>query len=164
MSSIEEKLWDYIDGSCTPDEHHAIGLLIKQDEVYHSKYLDLLKLNQEFAAMELDEPPMSLTYNVMETIRAEHAQKPLKATINSNIIKGISGFFVLTILVLLVFMLANVHLTAGNALPQVTNFTMPDLSKYFTGPIAKGFLFFDVILGLFLLDTYLRKSSFSKQA
>ena len=77
------------------EEQKAIDMLIAQDEVYRRKYEELLALNQEFSKMELDEPPMAFTYNVMEAIRAEHAQQPLKAGINKRIIKGISGFFII---------------------------------------------------------------------
>src|SRR5271156_1008235 len=113
MNSIEEKIWNYIDGSCTPEEQKAIGLLIEQDEVYRRKYDELVQLNTEFAAIELDEPPMAFTYNVMETIRTEHAQQPLKAAINKRIIKGIGLFFIITISVILIFTLANIHWSAG---------------------------------------------------
>ncbi|MDB5009928.1 MAG: hypothetical protein JWQ06_717 [Mucilaginibacter sp.] len=164
MSSIEEKLWDYIDGTCTPEEQKAISLQIEQDEIYRDKYLDLLRLNQEFSTMELDEPPMALAYNVMQTIRAEHAQKPLKATINSGIVKGISAFFVFMIAVLLIFILSNIHWSAANSPLPLTYFKMPDFTNYFSGPVIKGFLFFDVVLGLFLFDTYRRKKSFLKQS
>ena len=164
MSSVEEKLWNYIDGSCTPDEQKAISLLIEQDEMYREKYIELLKLDSDFSLLELDEPPMAFTYNVMETIRAEHAQKPLKATINHTLIKGISIFFVLTILALIVFILANLNWSAGSSTTQFIAFKLPVVTHYFTGPVVKGFLFFDVVLGLYLFDSYFRKRSFSKQS
>jgi len=160
MSSIEEKLWDYIDGSCTAEDRQAIGLLIEQDEVYRRKYNELVKLNHEFAAIELDEPPMAFTYNVMETIRTEHAQIPLKAAINKRIIKGIAAFFVITITAILLITLASINWHTGSAAP--IKFTMPDISHYFTGRYMQAFLFFDVVLGLYLFDAYLRKKSFTK--
>ncbi|HEY0246000.1 MAG TPA: hypothetical protein VGC01_10590 [Mucilaginibacter sp.] len=164
MNNIEEKLWNYIDGSCLPDEQQAISLLIEQDELYRSKYLELLQLNQEFNAIELEEPPMAFTYNVMEAIRAEHAQKPLKASINLGIIGGISAFFIFVILALVIIALASIQWSSINPGLPVTNFQLPNFSKYFSGPVIKGFLYFDVILGLFLFDAYLRKKSFSKQS
>ena len=164
MNSIEERLWNYIDGACLPEEQQAISLLIEQDALYRSKYLELLQLNQEFATMELEEPPMAFTYNVMETIRAEYAQKPLKANINLGIIRGISAFFVFIILALIIVVLANIQWSTVNSGFHTTNFQLPDFTKYFTGPVIKGFLFFDVVLGLFLFDAYLRKKSFSKQS
>ncbi|MBC7401231.1 MAG: hypothetical protein H7289_14930, partial [Mucilaginibacter sp.] len=86
MNSIEEKLWSYIDGNCTTNERAAIDLLLIEDETYQQAYLELLALNREIAGMELEEPSMAFTYNVMENIRAEHARQPLKTHINNNII------------------------------------------------------------------------------
>src|ERR1700733_7676515 len=102
MNNMEEKLWSYIDGLCTPEEQKAIGDLINTDAAVGSKYRELLKLNKEFAAMELDEPPMAFTYNVIEAIRTENAQVPLKAAINKRIIRGISIFFIATLAILLI--------------------------------------------------------------
>src|SRR5258708_704095 len=114
MNTVEERLWNYIDGSCSDEEKKAIDILIARDEVYMRKYEELLALNREFSKMELDEPSMAFTYNVMEVIRAEHAQNPLKAGINKSIIKGIAGFFILTILVMLIFVLSTVHFSLAN--------------------------------------------------
>jgi len=50
MKSIEEKLWDYIDGTCTATEHQVINLLIETDKLYQDKYNELLLLNNEFAS------------------------------------------------------------------------------------------------------------------
>jgi len=102
MNTIEERLWNYIDGTCSEVDRKAVDILIAQDEVYRRKYQELLALNQAFSKMELDEPSMAFTYNVMEAIRAEHAQQPLKAGINKRIIKSISGFFIVSIALLLI--------------------------------------------------------------
>src|SRR5471030_1947791 len=108
MNNIEESLWNYIDGNCTAGEQKAVSELIAQDEAWRTRYQELLNLNREFSAMELEEPPMAFTYNVMEIIRTEQAQKPLKAAINKRIIKGIAGFFVITITILVIYAMANV--------------------------------------------------------
>jgi hypothetical protein len=159
MSSIEEKLWDYIDGNCTPAEHEAIDVLIAQDENYRTKYLELLALNREIAAMEFDEPSMAFTYNVMETIRADHAKKPLKAKVNGFIIKGIAWFFILTIAALVVILLASIKWhTAGTVAPVI------DVKSYLNGPALQVFLFFDVVLALFLFDSVLRKRFVTKNS
>ena len=34
MNNIEEQLWNYIDGTSSPEEQKAISMLIEQDEVY----------------------------------------------------------------------------------------------------------------------------------
>ena len=164
MNTMEEKLWNYFDGTCSEEEKKAIDILIAQDEVYRRKYQELLALNQEFSKMELDEPPMAFTYNVMETIRAEHAQQPLKAAIDKRIIKGISGFFIVSILLLIIYVLSTMRLTSANVSVHLPDsLKLPDIKNYLSKPVLEGFLFFDVVLGLFLLDAYLRKKSVSKQ-
>jgi anti-sigma factor RsiW len=167
MNTIEEKLWNYIDGTCTPAEQDAIARLIEQDEAYSKKYQELLQLNIEFAAMELDEPPMAFTYNVMESIRTENARQPLKATIDKRIIMGIAVFFVFTILALLVFTFANTHsqlsaIDVKVSLPATIK--LPNVTNIFTGPVFKWFIMFDVVLALFLSDSYLRRKKTTKQA
>ena len=164
MNTIEEKLWNYIDGTCSEEERKAIDILIAQDEVYRRKYGELLALNQEFSKMELDEPPMAFTYNVMEAIRAEHAQQPLKAGINKGIIKGISGFFIVSIALLLIMTISTIHTSPANIsvhLPDSVR--LPDIKNYLSKPVLEGFLFFDIVLGLFLFDAWLRRKSVSKQ-
>lgn len=164
MNSIEETLWNYIDGNCTPGEQEAVSALIEQDESYRTKYDELLALNREFAAMELDEPPMAFTYNVMEAVRAGEALKPLKAAINKRIIRMIAVFFVGMLSVCLVFVLANIHITAGSGTAAVAEkFRLPDIKSYITPPMIEGFLFLDVILALFMFEAFLRKRNQHKE-
>jgi len=162
MNSIEEKLWNYIDGTYTAAERDEISRLIESDSAYREQYRELVLLNSEFEKMELDEPPMAFTYNVMEQIRTQEALVPLKSGINKNIIRGIGGFFVLTICLLLIIALRDVKWSTGQS-----NFQMPaqmsssNIKGIFTGTWMNAFLLFDVILGLFLLDTFLRKKKSS---
>jgi len=157
MNTIEEKLWNYIDGTCTAEEREGISILIERDEVYRQKYEELLLLNVEFTNMEMDEPSMAFAYNVMETIRAENAMKPLKAAVDQRIIKGIGLFFILTISALLIFMLSQIKWTSGGSLLPAVDFKMPNIKEYFNSTAVYAFVFVDLILGLFLLDNYLRK-------
>jgi hypothetical protein len=163
MNSMEEKLWDYIDGSCTEGEHKAITMLIEQDEVYRKKYKELLNMDQDFNLMELDEPSMAFTYKVMESIRAEHAQQPLKAAIDKRIILGISAFFIITIAALLIYVLGNVNWSSGESFKVPNQLNTDHIKNFLTGPVIKGFLFFDVVLGLFFLDNFLRRQNVAKQ-
>jgi len=159
MSNIEEKLWAYIDGTCTPQEHDEIAQQIVQNEQLRLQYEELLRLHQEFGQLEPDEPPMAFTYNVMETIRAETALKPLKAGINAGVIRFISVFFILTIVVLLGIVIANM---AGNGsiihdAPSVHFNIDGTISQLFKGPLMKCFVLFDVVIALLLTDTWLRR-------
>lgn len=165
MKSVDEKLWDYIDGSCSAEEAKAIAMLIATDNVYGDKYDELLKFNEGFAEVEMDEPSMAFTYNVMETIRTTHAQSPLKAAINKRIILGIAAFFIVSIAVLLIVTIGSVNWSvAGNtSVKMPAQFNTTTINSFFTGPAIKGFLFFDLVIGLFLLDTYLRRKGVVKQ-
>ncbi|MES2274476.1 MAG: hypothetical protein V4592_00520 [Bacteroidota bacterium] len=167
MNSIEEQLWNYIDGTCTNAEREQISQLIIHDEEYKQQYAELMQLNNEFSSIELDEPPMAFTYNVMEQIRTQEASVPLKAAINKQIIYAIAAFFVLTILTVLAFALRDINWSSGGS--QTTSFKMPaslnssEIKSFTSGPWMNGFLFFDVVLGLFLFDAYLHKRNKPKQ-
>ncbi len=164
MTHIEEKLWDYIDGNCAAEEQKNITALIASDAAWQAKYQELLNLNKEFSAMELEEPSMAFTYNVMETIRDEAAKVPLKSVINKRIIWGIGIFFAFTILALLVYIITNTKFSGTDtsfSLPQ--GLKMPDLKNYFTKPVIECFFFFDVILALFLSDAFFRKKRLLRQ-
>ncbi len=165
MNTIEEKLWNYIDGTCTPAEQDAITRLIEQDEVYGKKYQELMALNQEFANIELDEPPMAFTYKVMETIRTENAMQPLKAAIDKRVIIGIGVFFTLTILALLAFIFANINISLSAVDVKITlpaSVKLPHISNVFSSQLFKWFLVFDVVLALVLTDGYLRRKKTAK--
>ncbi len=166
MNCVEEKLWNYIDGNCSPEEQQAMDILIATDEVYKRKYHELVKLNMDFACMELDEPSMGFSYKVMETIRAENALKPLKAAVDKRIIKGITAFFVFSISVLLIFSFAQVNWSAGNGASALSaiDIKIPHIESYLNGTVLKVFVLFDIVAGLVLLDGYLRKKLNRKMA
>ncbi|NCD69212.1 anti-sigma factor family protein [Mucilaginibacter agri] len=171
MNSIEEKLWNYIDGTCTPEEQQAISMLIETDEVYRSQYEELLALNQEFSNLELDEPPMAFTYRVMEAIRTEEAAVPLKAAINKNIIRSLFAVFGFIIAAVIIYALFTINWSAGSTgtaslnLPEVKlPVNLPPAKNVLSSaPVLKAFFFFDVVLGLFFFDAYLRKQRAAKQ-
>lgn len=164
MNNMEEKLWAYIDGTCSAEEQQAISELIHTDVLVRAKYEQLLQLNAEFSAMELDEPPMAFTYNVMEVIRNENASVPLKAAINKKIIRGIGLFFVLTLTAAIIFMLANVKFSGGQAVSLSQYVKIPAINTGQAKILVQAFVFFDVVLGLYLFDAYLRRKRHQKPA
>jgi hypothetical protein len=157
MNNMEEKIWAYIDGSCSAEEEQAIGLLIKQDDDYQRVYNELFALNTSLILTELDEPSMAFTYNVMGAIRAEQAQKPLKTRINPYIIKGIAAFFIVMIVVGVASVFKDINWTDNST--TVNTLTLPNFKNYFSRPVLNAFLFLDLVLGLFLLDDFLRRKS-----
>ena len=155
MNTIEQQLWDYIDGNLDESQQKAIEKKIETEAEVKTQYEELLKLNLAFEHIDLDEPSMSFTRNVMESVVLQPAPVSLKTKVDKRIIYSISGFFILSILTLLSFVLYN------------TTFTMPDFTAYFstnlnlekfiTPTSVYVFLFIDLIIGLVFLDYVLRK-------
>ena len=163
MNNIEEILWNYIDGNCSPEEYKTISALILQDETYRLKYDELITLNKQISLHELDEPPMAFTFNVMEAVRMEHARVPLQTSINKKRIMGIVVFFAVILLCLLIFVLSNTNWTAHGQLSSLDlNIKLPDISISKAKIALNGFVFFDVILGLYLIDAWLRKNAVTR--
>ena len=164
MNAIEEKLWNYIDGNCTAEEQNNIIALIDADDTIKLKYQELLNLNKQFAAMELDEPPMAFTYNIMEAIRTENALTPLKASISKKMVQGITAFFLLTIMSLMLYAVMNsVSFSSSAPYNGAAGFRLPDLSNFKIKPLMEGFVFFDIVMALYIFDIYLRKNVIRKQ-
>jgi len=172
MNTMEERLWSYIDGTCTEAERRAVEQLIAGDTAWRSQYDELMSFELQLSKMDLDEPSMGFTYKVMETIRTDYAQTPLKATINPRIIRGIAAFFVLTILALVVFMFvtvpvshANVSATLPEHLKLPKGFDLSIVKNYVSGSVLlKVFFIVDGILALFLADAWMRRKRQQKQA
>ena len=156
MNNMEEKLWNYIDGTCSPEERDAVALLIAQDEIWRNSYQEMLTFNNEITAITPDEPSMAFSYKVMEGIRTHEAIKPLKTTINTYIISGIAVFFVLSILGIVLFGFTGATQTISNG-NTVTNIHLPDLSVFTNSTVMNVFLYVDVMLLLFFADVWLRK-------
>jgi len=163
--NIEEQLWNYLDGTCTPQEREVIEHLIATEKEYQQKYDEIKAFDLELEGIELDAPPMAFTYNVMEAIRTEEASKPLKAAIDTRIIKAIAAFFIITIVALVGIALANtdwsVATSGGVNMPKMQ---IPNVKNYISGPMLKGFLFFDVVFVLYFFDSYLRKRKLQQHA
>jgi len=83
--TIEDRLWDFIDGLSSPAEKSVIETLIAENVEWQRKYKELLNVHQLMAGSELEEPSMRFTLNVMEEI-ARHQVAP--ATKQENRHKG----------------------------------------------------------------------------
>jgi uncharacterized membrane protein len=149
MNNMEEKLWEYIDGTCSNEERLTIAALIEKDAAWRATYNNILTINDDVSALTLDEPSMAFSYKVMEGIRVQEAVNPLKTTANSYVIGAIAGFFILAIIVILMFLLIN---GGGNV-----NVNSPVFSVLTNSSAIKVFFYADIILLLFLIDTFLRR-------
>ncbi|KQN34503.1 hypothetical protein ASE92_12985 [Pedobacter sp. Leaf41] len=155
MNTIEQQLWDYIDGNLDAAEAKSIEEKINTNAEIKLQYEELLSLNIAFGKIELDEPSMSFTRNVMESISLAPAPVALKTKVNTRIIYGIGGFFILSLVTLLGYALFNIDFTT-------TDFDLKlnadfNWEKYISPTVLYSFLFADLVIGLIFIDYLLRK-------
>jgi len=155
MNTIEQQLWDYIDGNLDATETKSIEEKISTNAEIKLQYDELLSLNIAFGKIELDEPSMSFTRNVMESISLAPAPVALKTKVNIRIIYGIGGFFILSLVTLLGYALFNIDFTT-------TDFDLKlnadfNWEKYISPTVLYSFLFADLVIGLVFVDYLLRK-------
>jgi hypothetical protein len=98
QQKIEERLWNFIDGTTSASEKKVIEQLLENDAEWKAKYYELMQLNELLKSSELEAPSMRFTKNVMEEISKLHIAPATKSYINKKIIWGI-GFFFITLIV-----------------------------------------------------------------
>ena len=113
--------------------------------------------------MELDEPSMSFTRNVMDKIATMPVPGGIKSLIDKRIIYGIGGFFLVSIVMLLAMVFNEVNWASpvNEALPEF-KWPQVDYSSYINSTYLRIFFFADLILGLYILDSVMRKKLLSK--
>lgn len=151
MTTIEEQIWDYIDGIGSVGYRLEIERKIASDEAYKALYQELLALNQQIGEISLDEPSLSFSRNVMEMVKLEIAPVSMKTKVDTRIIYTISAFFIVAITAIFIYVLSQLHFTA----PKID--VAVNLTSYLTPNLIRGFLFIDVVIGLLYLDRLLRK-------
>ena len=163
MNIMEQQIWDYLDGNCSLEERKKIGELIIIDPVYQALYAELKGLHEEIGTMELDEPSMGFTRNVMDKVAALPVTSSARSLIDKRIIYGIAGFFLLSIVALLAMVFTQIDWTkpVSEVLPEY-NAPKLDFSSYVNGPYLQIFFFADVILGLYIVDSVMRKKMLNR--
>ncbi len=158
---IEKRIWEYIDGSCSLQDAKDVAGLIQTDPEYAALYQELTALNESMEGFELDEPSMSFNRNLMEKISAEPVPGSLKSLIDKRIINGIAGFFLVTIFALVLIAILKIDWSGAYTLSITGSSTLKlpnlNLSSSTSNVLLTGLYFFDAILGLYLLDMWLRR-------
>src|SRR5450432_2008086 len=112
--NIEDRLWDYIDGNSNSTEKTFVEQLIATQEAWRNKYHELLDVHQLMnTSLELDEPSMRFSQNVMEEIARYQIAPATKTYINKKIIYGIGIFFVVMIVGMVVYGFGQVNWSAA---------------------------------------------------
>jgi anti-sigma factor RsiW len=155
MKSIEEQIWDYIDDQLTEKERAEIAGKIAKNADYASVYAEMMELHQLMAATELDEPSMSFTRNVMEKVQLETTPVSLKTKVDTRIIYGLAAVFLLAIVSVFSYALANSSFTLSTFNLPTLNINM-NLQQVVNPLSLQIFFFVDIMLVLLYLDRFFR--------
>lgn len=152
MKTIEERIWDLVSGLASPKEQEELEALLQTQSAYRELYDEIKSLHAALVALELEEPAMAFHRNVMREIEA----LPIPARfpmVDQRIIHGITGFFIIAILSLLVVLFTQLDWNSS-----AFHFEMPELNwdTRLNKPLLYAFLFADVLLGLLFLDKLIR--------
>src|SRR3982750_862247 len=101
--NMEARIWEFIDGLLAGEEHSQVEKLIAEQEEWKRKYAELFALHQSLNLVELEQPSMRFTRNVMEEISRLQIPPATRNYINKYVIRGIAIFFITTILGFLIY-------------------------------------------------------------
>jgi len=161
--TMEDRLWDYIDGLSSPAEKTVVESLIAANLEWQRKYKELLNVHQMMTGSELDAPSMRFTKNVMDEISRFQVAPATKSFINKNVIRGIGAFFLSLITGLLVYVFSQVKWSSpGTSTLKLPSVDLGGLDKFDYGRLFSSlpvtlFMLIVVVLGLVLLDLYLQQ-------
>lgn len=161
QQNMEERLWDYLDGSCSAEEKSFIDNLVTTQEEWRMKYHELMEVQQIMqGSLELDQPSLRFSQNVMEEIAKYHIAPAAKSYINKKIIYGIGIFFLVMIVGFFIYGLGQINwsdTSGSNDLLSKYNVNKIDFSRFFNNTYTNVFMMVNVVMGLMLLDMYLGK-------
>lgn len=154
---MESKLWEYIDGQVGQEERTAIEKLISENALWKAKYSELLQVHESINLIELDQPSMRFTRNIMEEIARFQIAPATKKYIDNKIVWGIGIFFLTMIAGILIYGFAQIDWSAGTDTSSALGIDLNkvDYSKMFNSNLMNVFMMLNVVLGLFLLDRFL---------
>ncbi len=163
--NIEERLWNFIDGTVSANEKSVIEELLQNDAEWKATYNELLQVNELLQSSELEAPSLRFSKNVMEQIGKLHIAPATKSYINKKIIWGIGFFFIAMVIGFLIYGFAQMSLTTGEESIISKNISKFNFSKIFSNTWVNAFMMINVVIGLVLLDNYLsnKRKEFRKQ-
>lgn len=160
-TDIDILLWEYIDGTGSVAERDRIATLIATDTEWKAKYEELLALADGLKAMDMEEPTVRFTKNVMDLIGEVNTVPSVRSYVNPMVIKAIAAFFALSLIVTTVFAFMSAGNTAIEVIPKMVTpkmpLHMPSLQHCLTDNTITMLLSINVVLGLLFLDTFLRQ-------
>lgn len=157
QEEIEIQLWEYIDGTCSHDEHARISQLINTNDLWRQKHTELTafeaRMHTELAP---NIAPAEFTTQVMEALAPTPAPRS-KTALNISI-KAVACFFIVITIASLGYVVyyTDWSFKQDSSLPAL-DFTMPTLDMNLPAHTAAFAGFAAVLLLLVAADTILRK-------
>jgi len=163
---MEERLWEYIDGTATTEDRLRIEALLQSQAEWKDKYSELLEINQLLHSSDLEAPSLRFTKNVMEEITRLQIAPAAKSYINNKIIWGIGIFFITLMVAILGYGFSQMEWTSTDKSSFTDQLSKIDTSKFFNNDLINAFMMINVLLGLVLLDNYLsnKRNKLRKEA
>ena len=90
--SREQRIWDFIDGSCTAEERAKVRSMIHTDAEWRSLYDQAMALQKTLYTIEPVSPSPHFVKEIMEKVDEEVQQQPAK-TINRGVIFSVVLIF-----------------------------------------------------------------------
>jgi hypothetical protein len=157
--NIEETLWNYIDGSVNESEQEFVEQLLRTSSEWRQKYAELMEMHQVMQDdIDLEQPSLRFTQNVMEEISRLYITPATRSYINKNVIRGIGIFFLTTIVGLIGYIFGQIDWSKpeSGVLDSVQQ-KSTSWGNIFSGTYVNIFIMVNIVLGLMLLDMYLRR-------
>ena len=145
------------------------------DETYSERKSELLKManvcrkvpadapetvHEMLQQEELDMPSMRFTKNVMEEISRYQVAPATKNYINKNVIRGITSFFLVMIVGLVIYFVGQMHWNSSSTGNLVPAFSLEanklNWGKMLNNTYVNIFIGVNTILGLILVDKYMQ--------
>lgn len=137
----EQMIWEYIDGSCNELIKEQVQQKLQTDVQWQNLYSELLALHKSIGTdIEIEEPSMRFTKNLMERLAADTIAKQSKSYFNPVVIRSISFVLITSIVFLLVYAFS------------AANWNKTTRLKYYNNSTLHAFLWINIILGLVLID------------
>lgn len=157
---IEIQLWEYIDGTSTPEQKVQIEKHIATNGEWRDKYNELLSFNESLhTRLDVELLAKNITADVMAAIN-QPKTKTKTATFFTWGIRAIAAFFVITISSLLIYSISTAEFTASAPKLSEFNFSLPSYAKESIGMIisASALIFLLMMADSFFRSKLIRKS------
>lgn len=124
---IEIQLWEYIDGTCTPEEQERVASLIATNEDWKTLYNELKTLDHSISSnITSTRLPQDFSSTVMNRIEITPSKKRTAILLDFGI-KGIAAFFAISILSTIIYLLSQANWGATNTYKQPYVFQLEDI-------------------------------------